>query len=532
MYIQFYGAAGTVTGSCFLITTKNERFLVDCGMFQGSKELKENNYKDFPFNPSEIDFVVLTHAHIDHSGLIPKLYKKGFQGLVHTTKATRELCAVVLPDSGHIQEMEVERKNRKFLRMGYSLIEPIYTVKDAETCLQNFKGYHYEEMIEITPNVKVRFQDAGHILGSALIEVYLTEDGISKKIVFSGDIGNINQPIVDDPTVIREADIIVMESTYGNRYHLEAEDRLEILTRVVKNTMKKGGNLIIPAFAVERTQDLIYHLMELKDKGVLPELNIYIDSPMAVEATEVFTRNPQFFDEEALAIFQKKGGQNLFTGEGIHYVRTAEESMQLNKIKSGAVIISASGMAEAGRIKHHLKHNLWRPECTVLFVGYQAEGTLGRRILDGEKKVKIHGEEVAVKADIVRIDGFSAHADQKGLVEWLKGFQKTPDKVFLVHGEEDALNTLQRVILSETGIRAEIPHYGARYDIASDTMANEDTNIFKAIPATTSQELLHAFNTIKRRIEELAKMPEKDTRLLQRLLAQVHEVEREINKAV
>ena len=531
MHIQFYGATGTVTGSCFLVTTKEERFLVDCGMFQGSKELKENNYNNFPFNPSEIDVVLLTHAHIDHSGLIPKLYKKGFKGFVYTTKATKELCAVVLPDSGYIQEMEVERKNRKLLRMGFPLIEPIYTSLDAKNCLQFFKGFEYREIIGITPNVKISFQDAGHILGSAMIEVYLTEDGITKKIVFSGDIGNINQPLVDDPTVIREADIIVMESTYGNRFHLETEDRLEILTRVVKNTMKKGGNLIIPAFAVERTQDLIYHLKELKDKGILPQLNIFIDSPMAVEATEIFNKNYHYFDKEAQVFFQKEGGKNLFAGEGIHYVRTAEESMQLNKIKKGAVIISASGMAEAGRIKHHLKHNLWRPECTVLFVGYQAEGTLGRRILDGEKKVKIHGEEIAIKADIVKIDGFSAHADQKGLVDWLKGFQETPDKVFLVHGEEDALNTLQRVILSETGLRAEIPQYGARYDIASDTMVTEDTNIFKAIPATTSQELLHAFNTIKRRIEELAKMPEKDTRLLQRLLAQIHEVEREINKA-
>ncbi len=530
MYIQFYGAAGTVTGSCFLVTTKNERFLVDCGMFQGSKELKEHNYQEFPFDPAKIDFVLLTHAHIDHSGLIPKLYKKGFNGLVYTTKATQELCAVILPDSGHIQEMEVERKNRKLLRKGSPPIEPIYTVKDAEDCLQNFRGYQYEENIEITPRVKVRFQDAGHILGSAFIEVCLKEDGISKKIVFSGDIGNINQPIVDDPTIIKEADIVVMESTYGNRYHLEVEDRLEILTRVVKNTMKKGGNLIIPAFAVERTQDLIYHLKELKEKGVLPEIKIYIDSPMAVEATKVFMRNPQFFDEEAQAVLEKEGPERFFTGEGIHYVRTAEESMQLNKIKSGAIIISASGMAEAGRIKHHLKHNLWRPECTILFVGYQAEGTLGRRILDGEKKVKIHGEEVAVKADIVKIDGFSAHADQKGLVEWLKGFRKTPGKVFLVHGEEDALKTLQRVILSETGIRAEIPAYGARYDISSDTMTTEPV-MPKAVPAGVNEELRNAFDIIKGRIEELAKMPGNDTRLLQRLLAQIYEVEREIYKA-
>jgi metallo-beta-lactamase family protein len=532
MDIQFYGAAGTVTGSCFLVTTEQYKFLVDCGLFQGSKALKELNYGPFPFEPQEIDFILLTHAHIDHSGLIPKLYKKGFRGNIFTTKATTELCSVVLPDSGHIQEMEVERKNRKLARSGGILLEPIYTAKDARDCIRLFRSYHYEQQFEVVPGIKIKFYDAGHILGSAMIEVLIKDKGIEKKIIFTGDIGNTDTALVEDPTKIKEADIVVMESTYGNRYHLETEDKLEALARVVKQTMFKGGNLVIPSFAVERTQDLVYYLKIMKDKGQIPPVDIYIDSPMAVEATKVFIQNPECFDEEASIMIKGKGAETLFTGKDIHYVLSTEDSIALNKIKGGSIIISASGMADAGRIKHHLKHNLWRPESTVLFVGYQAQGTLGRRILDGEKKVRIHGEQIAVNATVERIDDFSAHADQAGLLEWLKGFEKTPQHIILVHGEEEALATLQRLIKRELGIKAQIAEYGMIYDVVLEepVLGKVEMPVVASVAATLEPSLRQAFIMIKENILLQSKQQGCDTKVLQRLLAQLAEIERELQK--
>lgn len=528
MKIQFCGAAGTVTGSCFLISIENVKFLVDCGMFQGSKELKERNYGEFLFNPAEIQFVLLTHAHVDHSGLIPKLYKKGFRGDIYCTKATRELCGVVLPDSGYIQEMEVERKNRKNARRGEPLLEPIYTAQDAQNCLALFKDLDYEEVAELADNLRVRLLDAGHILGSAIIELCVKKEDGETKIIFTGDLGNTNQPIVEDPTKVSRADIVVMESTYGNRYHLETENKLERLTRVIQDTYKKGGNLIIPAFAVERTQDLIYDILTLKEQGVIPPMNIYIDSPMAVEATKVFLNNPECYDDEATCRIRENDGCHFLEDPCINYVLSTEESMALNKMKGGAIIISASGMADAGRIKHHLKHNLWRRESTVLFVGYQAEGTLGRRILEGEKKVRIHGEEVAVKADVELIDGYSAHADQKGLLDWLKHFKVYPSKIFLVHGEEEALNTLKRVIIREMAVEVEIAQYGMVYDI-DHNLSTPAEGLEKRLPKS-SPVLEEAFEILKGRIKELAQDPSRDMKTLQRLLAQVNEIEREISR--
>jgi len=531
MNIQFFGAAGTVTGSCFLVTTEHSKFLVDCGLFQGSKILKELNYGDFPFNPQEIDFVLLTHAHIDHSGLIPKLFKKGFFGFVYATKATTELCSVVLPDSGHIQEMEVERKNRKLLRCGGTLIEPIYTAEDARDCLQYFKTYNYEEPFEVAPGISVKLYDAGHILGSAMIKLIINEKGKERKVVFTGDIGNTDAAIIDDPAKIKEADIVVMESTYGNRYHIETEHKLDALARVVNETMAKGGNLVIPSFAVERTQDLVYYLKIMKDKGLIAPADIYIDSPMAVEATKVFMQNPEYFDAEVCELIKGKGAECLFTGEDIYYVVSTEESIALNKIKSGAIIISASGMADAGRIKHHLKHNLWRSECTVLFVGYQAEGTLGRRILDREDTVRIHGEQIAVNSRIERIDDFSAHADQEGLLEWLKGFEKAPGKVILVHGEEDALNTMQRLIECDLKIESKIAEYGMIYDLETETPIIERVEIpvAKVVASSLEPSLVQAFMLIKENILLQAK-ERCDTKVLQRLLAQLSEIERELRR--
>jgi len=529
--IQFCGAAGTVTGSCFLVTTGDEKFLVDCGMFQGPKELQQLNYDDFIFDPKEIKFVLLTHAHIDHSGLIPKLFKHGFRGTIYSTKATKELCAVVLPDSGHIQEVEVERKNRKCSRQGLPLLEPIYTVKDAQECQKLFEGYPYEEEVTISPNVKAKFWDAGHMLGSAIIEVFVTENGQEKKLVFSGDIGNIGSPLLEDPTKIPETNYVIMESTYGNRCHLDYEDRLETLARVVNDTLQRGGNLIIPSFAVERTQDMLCYLRQLKNEGAIPRVDIYVDSPMAVEATKVFIDNPDSFDKEIDCLHKGESPEVIFEDPDIHYTLTVEESMALNKIKSGAIIISASGMANAGRVKHHLRHNLWRPECTVLFVGFQAEGTLGRLILEGAEKVRIHGEQVVVKAAIEKIEGFSSHADQTALVNWLGHFEKVPDRVFLVHGEEESLKTLQRVISTELGIEAQIPEYSQICDLVEDICQKP---LEFRIPRKPVSDLVtaEAFQTIRNQIHLLSKDPCSDTRSLERLLAQINEVERELSKAV
>lgn len=534
MQIQFCGAAGSVTGSCFLVTTESSKFLVDCGLFQGSKELKELNYGPFLFDPETIDFVLLTHAHVDHSGLLPKLYKKGFRGQIYATKATKELCSVVLPDSAHIQEMEVERKNRKLARSGSALLEPIYTVEDARKCMELFVSCHYEKEFSPVSGIVVKYYDAGHILGSGMVEIVVCEEQKEKKLVFTGDIGNTNQALVEDPTKIKAADIVVMEATYGNRYHLDVGNKLKELARVVNQTMEKGGNLVIPSFAVERTQDLVYYLKIMKEKGEIPPVDIYIDSPMAVEATKVFIQNPECFDEEVCVSIKGKGAEELFEGPDIHYVVSADDSIAVNKIKSGAIIISASGMADAGRIKHHLKHNLWRMESTVLFVGYQAEGTLGRRILEGEKKVKIHGEEIAVKATIERIDDFSAHADQKGLIEWLKGFEQIPGKVILVHGEEEGLETLQRVIRREIGIQAQIAEFGMVYDPDCDCeekIRREIAASSATVAADLAPELGQALSVIKGEINKQAKQQCSDTKILQRLMAHIWEIERELQKS-
>ncbi len=530
MKITFCGAAGTVTGSCFWVNTNNINFLVDCGMFQGIKEIKERNYHDFLFDPKDIDFILLTHAHVDHCGLIPKLYKKGFRGKIYTTKATTALCSVVLPDSAHIQEMEVEFKNIKNERKGLPLLEPIYTTADAQGCLENFFSVDYEEQIQITESIHAHFQDAGHILGSAIIEVCIKEEGTEKKIVFSGDLGNIGQPILDDPTKIHEADILIVESTYGNRYHLNASNKLDELAFAVNMTMKKGGNLVVPSFAVERTQDLIYELKLMMDEKKIPEVDIYIDSPMAVEATKVFLENHEFcLDEEFKHVCGIDGKKCFEEFPHLKYILSVQESMALNRVKSGAVIISASGMAEAGRIKHHLKYNLWRKESTILFVGYQAEGTLGRRILDGAEKVTIHGEEVVVKADIINIEGFSAHADQKGLLDWIRHFKNTPKQLFLVHGEMAALENMKRIIASELGVKANIPMIGSEYDFKADVIT-DITKLETVHYTELKEETIQAFITIKEQIKELSQKPGNDIRQLQRLLAQINEVEREIHK--
>ncbi len=458
MKIRFLGAARTVTGSCHVVETDQLSFAIDCGMFQGSKELKEKNYQDFQVDPKSLQFIILTHAHIDHSGLVPKLCKLGFKGPIYCNKATAELLKVMLPDSAYIQESEVERKNRKLIRAGQPLLEPIYTVEDAMNCLAQITPINYDEKIELATGVEVCLRDAGHILGSSILELWLEEDGKKCKVVFSGDLGQNNQPIIKDPTIIDSADYLVMESTYGDRFHKDVLNRLEKLKKIIDETMKKGGNLIIPAFAVERTQDLLYDLNVLYARGDLdPTIDIYIDSPLAIAATEIFKNSSQYYDDETMQFV--KNGNNPFKLPNLKYSRTQEESMQLNTAQGKTIIISASGMCEAGRIKHHLKHNLWRPESTVLFVGYQAAGTLGRNIMEGEKLVTIHGEKVNVKADIRNIEAYSAHADQAGLMSWLKKFTKPPKEVILVHGEEKSQQVLGELITNDLNIPVFIPKW-------------------------------------------------------------------------
>lgn len=467
MQITFCGAARMVTGSCHLIETEQGKFIVDCGMFQGGKAIQRFNDDNFLFNPGEIDFMLLTHAHIDHSGLIPKLVKQGYKNPIYTTKATKELSQISLPDAGHIQEAEAEWRNRKNQRKGLPNIIPLYTVEDAEFSLKNFASYEYDEEFEPLPGVKICFRDAGHIMGSALIEIWVTEKDETIKLVFSGDLGQKAQPIINDPTYVKDADYVVIESTYGNRLHEEGsnEDRISQLEKVVLQTIRTGGNLIIPAFAVGRTQDLLYHLKNLITSGKIPQIPIFIDSPMAVSVTQLYHDNLSYYDLETQQMIER--GENPFEFESLHFVRTVEESKNLNETAKRSIIISASGMCEAGRVLHHLKHNLWRPEAHILFVGYQAEGTLGRRLLEGAKLVKIMGEEVDVRAQIHNIDGFSAHADRNDLLDWLNHFEKAPRSLFVVHGEPNAQQELAAMVQRMWDIKPEIPTMGETFELNS-----------------------------------------------------------------
>jgi len=470
--IQFLGAAKVVTGSNYLITTDKYKILLDCGLFQGSQQLEKLNYEDFQFNPSEIDFVILSHAHIDHSGRIPKLVKEGFEGKILCTKATSDLCELMLVDSGHIQESDADWENRKRKRSGKPLIEPLYTSRDALLSLKYFSPALYEQKIKINEDISVRFKDAGHILGSSIVELWITEKGKTVKIVFSGDLGMKNKPIIKDPSFIEEADYLIIESTYGDRLHDETEKRTAKLTDIINKTTLRGGTVIIPSFAVGRTQELIYELNKYyeynNDIEAFMKIPIYIDSPMAVSATEIFQRNSYAFNDEAKKLVLN--GDNPFEFENLHYVKSQEESMRLNNFTFPKVIISASGMCNAGRVRHHLKHNLWKAKNSVVFVGYQAEGTLGRIIKDGIKKVKLLGEDVVINAEIHDIEGFSAHADQNGLIEWVGNFKKLPKKIFVVHGEDESSKTFAQLLSNKFNVQAIIPTIGYSYEITEDSI--------------------------------------------------------------
>ncbi len=469
MKLTFFGAAKAVTGSCHCVEANGHKVLVDCGLQQGRDE-RDN--RELDFSPGYIDDVVVTHAHIDHSGRIPLLVKEGFSGNIYCTRLTAQLLSIMLRDSAQIQENDAAYENQKGKRAGKPPVEPLYTLVDVEKALRHIVTCEYGQELEISDGIKVRFVDAGHLLGSACVEMWLTEQGFTKKIVFSGDIGNRKQPIIRSPQPIAEADYVVTESTYGDRLHnvKEKPNYADDLARVIDETLSRGGNLVIPSFAVGRTQELLYFIREIKEQGLVdadPDFQVYVDSPLAGAATEIFSGDlTGYLDEETVE--HLRGGA-LFRFPGLNITESTEESRELNLDARPKVIISASGMCDAGRIRHHLKHNLWRPESTILFVGYQAEGSLGRRILDGASHVKLFGEEISVRARIVRFHGLSSHADRDGLVRWINNYTPKPQQVFVVHGEARAAENYAQT-LTELGFSAHAPNYEEVYDLLEDRM--------------------------------------------------------------
>ena len=517
MKITFLGATKMVTGSNFLVEGAGKKFLVDCGMYQGGDRDEMQNHEPFAYDVNEIDFMLLTHAHIDHSGRIPKLYKEGYRNPVITTKATRDLCSIMLPDSGHIQEQEIEWRNRKRMREGKEALPPLYTAQDAIDTMEIFKPVNYDEIIEIDPNIYVRFNDAGHMLGSAIIEIWVKEDGKETKAVFTGDLGNNDIPLLSSPTMIDNCDYLVMESTYGGRLHIRNDEKANLFLNIVSETLDKGGTVVIPSFAVGRTQEILYELNNLKDAqdseefkkkyATLMKAPVYVDSPLAISATEVFRENANLFDEETQALIER--GDNPLEFPGLQFTRTADESKALNEKNESAIIISASGMCEVGRIKHHLKHNLWNPNSTILFVGYQAPGTLGRRIVDGEKVVRIFGEEIAVNARIEYIEGYSGHADQEWLMNFIYSFITKPKHVFLVHGEPNGQEILKAKIEEEAKLPVIIPEYGQTYTL-DDNLTMEQTVAPIAIQSSAKREVLDKIKLLKNELNDMESIVRED----------------------
>ena len=471
MKLSFFGADQCVTGSCHCLEVNGKRILVDCGLQQGRDEVSN---AEFPFAANSIDYVLVTHAHIDHSGRIPMLIKQGFQGRILTTRLTADLLDIMLLDSAHIQEQDAEWKNRKGERSGAPHVEPLYTIEDASRVREFMTTCEYGEKIDLCEGVTVEFVDAGHLLGSASIIVDATEGGVTKRLVFSGDIGNVDQPIIRDPQLLKKADYVVMESTYGDRNHTEVWSYTDELAEIIDETLGKGGNVVIPSFAVGRTQELLYFIREIKDQGLVksvPDFPVYIDSPLAKAATTVFCGDLHgYLDEAALELV--KDGTHMFSFPNLHLVETTEESRMLNLDKTPKIIISASGMCDAGRIRHHLKHNLWRANSAVVFVGFQSPGTLGRKLLDGAESVKLFGEEIAVKAKVVNFQGLSSHADHDHLIEWIKEFDPKPAHVFVVHGDADVAPAFADE-LGTLGFSAHAAKFTESYDLAAGVMLSE-----------------------------------------------------------
>lgn len=478
MRLIFIGADHEVTGSCHVLEVCGRYILVDCGMEQGTDDFET---AELPMNIADIDYVLLTHAHIDHSGMLPLLYARGFRGDVIATPATVDLCDIMLKDSAHIQMTEAEWKNRKGQRAGKEPVVPIYDMNDAEGVLEHFVSCDYDKVMDLCEGVKVKFSDAGHLLGSASIEVWINEDGEERKIVFSGDIGNLNRPIIKDPSYINDADYVVMESTYGDRYHNADVDYVSELAGICQRTFDRGGNVVIPAFAVGRTQEMLYYFRKIKEEGLVKghSFEVYVDSPLAVEATQIFNENmAECFDQEAMELV--RNGINPLHFPGLTLSITSNDSIAINSDNKPKVIISASGMCEAGRIRHHLKHNLWRKECTVVFVGYQANGTLGRMLLEGASEVKLFGETIEVMAEIVKLEGVSGHADKAGLIKWITSFDNRLKQVFVVHGEDEVSTGFAKCLCDEYGLNAVAPYSGAEFDMISGRFVKEGERIPKA----------------------------------------------------
>ena len=478
MKLTFIGAAHEVTGSCTLLETNGKNILIDCGMEQGIN-IYENC--ELPVAPSLIDCVLLTHAHIDHSGLLPKLCADGFTGEIICTKATQKLCNIMLLDSAHIQEFEATWRNRKGKRAGRELWEPLYTINDAQASLKQFCGYDYGEEIDLYSGIKIKFIDAGHLLGSSSIEVRVNENGTEKTLLFSGDIGNIDRPLIRNPQKPEYADIVVCESTYGNRLHGEREDYCKQLAQVIQMTLDRGGNVVIPSFAVGRTQEMLYLLHQIKEKNMVVEhgnFPIFIDSPLAVEATKIYDGGEEmmpYYDEEMLEFL--KNGIDVLKVPGLEFAITSQDSMNINTDMRPKVIISASGMCDAGRIRHHLKHNLWLEDSTILFVGYQAEGTIGRQLLDGANEVKMFGEIIKVNAEIVQMSGISGHADHDMLIDWLGNLKQPPERVFVNHGGDTVCDEFADSIKEELGYDAVAPYSGGSYDLITGECLNKGNTV-------------------------------------------------------
>ena len=476
MKLSFYGADQCVTGSCHCLEVNGKNILIDCGLQQGRDEV---NNEALPFHPGSIDFVLITHAHIDHTGRVPMLVKQGFRGRILTTRVTANLMDIMLLDSAHIQESDAEWKNRKAARSGAPKVEPLYTIEDAENVKQYVTTCEYGEDVELCEGVSVRFADAGHLLGSACITVTATENGVTKKLIFSGDLGNVDQPIIRNPSHFAGADYVVMESTYGDRNHTEVWSYTDELAEIIDETLGKGGNVVIPSFAVGRTQELLYFIREIKDQKLVkstPNFPVYIDSPLAKAATTVFCGDLHgYLDEQALELV--KDGTHMFTFPNLNLVESSEESKMLNMDTTPKVIISASGMCDAGRIRHHLKHNLWRQESTVLFVGYQAVGTLGRALIGGAKEVKLFQEEVHVNAHIIQCPGMSGHADQEGLLKWAGSLQAKPDRVFVTHGEDKVTEIFAEKLWDEFRYPAMAPFSGTVFDLKENEFIEKTVGI-------------------------------------------------------
>ena len=516
MKITFLGATKIVTGSNFLVEAAGKKFLVDCGLYQGKAELEEQNYREFDYNPAEIDFMLLTHAHIDHSGRIPKLYNDGFKGPIYAHKATCDLCQIMLPDSGHIQEMEAEWKNKKRIRKGQPTRGPLYTAEDALKCMEIFVPVKYDEKIQVSENIYVRINDPGHMLGSSTIEIWAKEDGKETKAVFSGDLGNNDIPLLSEPTMIDNCDYLVMESTYGSRLHIRNDQKAELFLKIVSETIDNGGTVVIPSFAVGRTQEILYEINKIKENRhdeeflreyrTLMKVPVYVDSPLAISATQVFKENMDLFEDEVKEEMER--GNNPLEFPGLKFTQTADESKALNESDEPSIIISASGMCDVGRIKHHLKHNIWNPKSTILFVGYQAPGTLGYEIVNGAKKVTIFGEEFAVNARIEYIEGYSGHADQEWLMNFVYSFYNKPKHIFLVHGEEESQEVLRNKILENTGIGVTIPEYGETYQLDDELRIVNRIKIKKTL--TLKNEVLERLEKLKDELADMEVMVKED----------------------